>query len=388
MKGLSSQQMKALLERVILRGSKGLNPSALQRGVGAELPPQVGRIPVGGTLPTAPTPIPANPYLNLQEEQGLPRYLAGEEGAYRGVSPTEGFATPGPYETHAGKSFRDPTLSIVNQIRAGALRERLTADPNYPWPEDFFPPTGLPKKGSRARHRTRRVLGKFWPAPERGVEGVGFKEVTNRRFESLPSDLEQLLEELSPKEVKLGRLVTPLEEGVSHVEDLPYELAREKYLARPEGFKILGRPPSVKRLRPVEPGGPEDVTGELKAGLAYEKLKWPDLLSGKERKGANLAKEVLGPVQGEIPLKKAVEEGRDFQNTFGTLWKRMGGRRTSEGKTWEAYMRSSRLSSKFKDPREYFISSGARWQANKAQFQSRFPRESKTLDQMWSRYME
>lgn len=198
-----------------------------------------------------------------------------------------------------------------------------------------------------------------------------------------PSPLQELEMAMDPREVALTRLYKA-REGEPLAINLPREEAKAMYLANPEGFSRGYQPPPSLRIRTVAAGGPEDMTGDLAKGLAFERLKFYPPLTAAEQGKMALAEMGAQDVGLSLPKAEALSEAEQM----ASLWQKMGGRRGEKGKFWELLRSSSRAASKIKDPRDYFISSGTAWRKNPKEFSQKHPREAKHLAEAWKKYME
>jgi len=198
-----------------------------------------------------------------------------------------------------------------------------------------------------------------------------------------PSPLQELEAAMDPREVALTRLYKA-REGEPLAINMPREEAKAAYLANPDAFTRGYQPPPALRIRTVAAGGPEDMTGDLAKGLAFERLKWYPPLSPTEK--GKIALGELAAKESGVSVSKA--EALSEADTMAQLWQKIGGRRGTEGKLWEGLRAGSRQASKIKDSRDYFISSGVRWRKDPQGFSKAYPREAKRLAQSWKEYME
>jgi len=204
-------------------------------------------------------------------------------------------------------------------------------------------------------------------------------------------------------------------EATRQVERLPIGEARAKYMANPEQYVTpsMGAP-SIKEMRTVPSGSPEELAG----GLAYEKIKQTPILppaSGRtsrvirdEIRSQDLEQKVrslgINPedIRPGVKMETVLEEQGIKSSQVGIvppaaelaanavladeLWKNMGGGRSMGARVWEMYRSSSRQKSHIHEARDYFISSFVRWKQDPSKFNKAYPREGKVLNQLWSEF--
>jgi hypothetical protein len=195
------------------------------------------------------------------------------------------------------------------------------------------------------------------------------------------------------------------------VERLPIAEARAKYAANPEEYVTPSMSaPSVKELRTVPSGSPEELAG----GLAYERIKQSPILPPASGRTSKVIRDELKDqaliqklksigidpedIRPGVKLETVLEEHgikpgqvetvppaavlANYGKMADQAWREMGGARSGGARVWEMYRASSRQSSHIHDARDYFISSVVRWKQDPAKFSKAYPREARVLQQL------
>lgn len=83
------------------------------------------------------------------------------------------------------------------------------------------------------------------------------------------------------------------------------------------------------------------------------------------------------PTQSKINDTESFSQRINLKGEAYELWKRLGGLRTSDGKLWKMYFRSSMIKQGYSSTKEYFISMYVKWKLNPTEFIKNHPREGK-----------
>ena len=197
-------------------------------------------------------------------------------------------------------------------------------------------------------------------------------------------------------EKNYGRLYEPIQSGQEMIGKQPRDYQLPEAMGR---YMNRGNEPLTAHKGPIPPA---DVLSTQGGKVSYERRNFVDVPTEsvhrseaaavdvgadlKKRKVLTQAEKSAGKVEGTgtgaMPAEKLVKKAM----ILDSMWKFIGGGRSTTGRLWKQYSKTAKGRRKVQDPRDYFIRSGLRWMDDPEKYSKTAGRESRSLDTIWKEF--